>query len=104
MGEFNQHVVNLARVKQGVAKAERRLARWRAREAHLLHQMRRMHEDLAERRIAQADVNLERALYYQQQAAKNSQVAGMPTDILTAMSMPSRSVWEDNRGLVRCDA
>ena len=85
MGQRDHVVVSLARVKRKMAKAERKLARWRTKESFLLHRLQSVNEDLAEKRLTQADINLERAMHHQKQEAEKARVNVVPVDIITSM-------------------
>ena len=85
-------MVKLAEARRAIAKAERKLAHCRTKETVILHHLQCIKEELADRRLAQADINIERAKFYYKQASESQRHVGAPIDIITALSKPSFSV------------
>ena len=87
----------MAEVKRNIARAERVLAKWRAKEALLLHQLECITRDIAMKRLLQANLNIERAKYYHRQHVDSSRLVKVPQDIFTTMTRPSISLAESMR-------
>ena len=60
----------------------------------ILHRLQNIKKELADRRLAQADINVERAKYYYKRASESPRLVGNPFDILTVLSKPSFSAME----------
>ena len=85
----DQYLVKLAEARRSIAKAERKLAHCRAKETMILHHIQCIKKEVADRRLAQADVNIERAKFYYKRATETQRHVGAPFDIITALSKPA---------------
>ena len=91
LDQRDRYLVTLAQVKKSIAKAERRLAHCRAKEILILQQLQSINEDLAERRVQQADVNIERAKHYHKRLCEKPRQVDTPS-IMTILSRPSVTI------------
>ena len=89
MDHRNLYLPLLARIKQRIAKAERTIAHYRAKEMMILHRIYSIGECVAEKRIMQADINVERTRLYQQESQDRARPVAPPEDILVALSRPT---------------
>ena len=92
MDRRDEYLTTLAEVKPCIAKAEQRLAQWRTKETLLLHNLQCLTEEVANKRITQADINLERARSYRQQLCEKPRLVGTPSDILSSLTKPSMTL------------
>ena len=94
LDERDQFLVKLAEVKRAIAKAERKLAHCRTKETMIIHRLQSIKKELADKRLAQADINVERAKYYYKRTSESPRLVGTPFDILTLLSKPSFSAMD----------
>ena len=97
MDKRDEYITTIAEVKRNIARAERALAEWRAKEAFLLHQVECITRDVAVKRLSQADLNMERVKFYQKQYVDNPRLVNTPQDILATMTRPSISLADSMR-------
>ena len=95
LDQRDECLITLAQAKRAIAKAERRLAHCRTKETKVLHRLQVISKELADRRLAQADINIERAKFYHKRSSEIPRLAGTPYDILTTLSKPSFSILEN---------
>lgn len=89
MDKRDKCLVTIAELKREVAKAEKKLSRCRRRELAALQELEIIQERLADKRISQADINIERAKYYHQHTFGKPRLVGTPPDIITTLARPS---------------
>ena len=97
MDRRDEYLISLAEVKRCIARAERRLAQWRSKELALLHNIQSITEEVAYKRIAQSDINLERVKSFRSRLSENPRLVGTPSDILTTLTRPSMALADDIR-------
>ena len=89
MDKQDRCLKSIAAVKLEVADAEKKLARCRADEYLLLHELFSIREELAVKRVKQASINIERADHHYRLQQRQPKTIGAPSNILAAMSVPS---------------
>ena len=92
MDQRDEYLITLAEVKLCIAKAERRLAQWRTKETLLLHNLQYISQEVACKRVTQADINLERTKSFQQCLNKNPGLFQSPSNILSTLTRPSMNL------------
>ena len=93
MNRRDQYLIMLAEIKREVAKAEKRLAHCRTKESLVLHRLQCIREEVAERRLTQADINIERAKSYRKHSCEG--LVRIPSNIIKALFKPSASIADD---------
>ena len=81
----DQCLISLAEAKHAVAKAEYALAHCRVQEIMELHRLQCIREELAQKRIAQAEINVRRAKSFIEQTFEAPRSVGSLQDILTTL-------------------
>ena len=99
MDQQDQCLSTLARVKKAIAKAERKLAHCLSMETHVLHQLDCLCEELAKKRIEQANINMERAKLYQRYLTKKPRSVYPPPDIVNTLARATLRNLETTRPL-----
>ena len=94
MDKRDEYLLTMAEVKRNIAKAERAVAEWRAKEAMLLHELECITRDIAVKRLSQADLNIERAKTYLRQHIDSPRLVQDPKDLFATMTRPSISLAE----------
>ena len=97
MDKRDEYIMTMAEVKRNIARAEKALAEWRAKEALLLHQLECITRDVAVKRLSQADLNIERAKSYHRQYIDNPRLVKSPQDLFAIMTSPSVSLADTMR-------
>ena len=87
MEQQDKYLIALAHVKQAVARAEHKLAHRRTKEMKLLHRLQRIREELAEKRMMQAEIDIERVKNYQKCRKEKPRLVGSPLEILTTVAV-----------------
>ena len=91
LNQRNQYLPILAKIKQKIAKAERTIAHCRAKEMLVLYHMHSINEQVAEKRVLQADINVERTTVYSREAANKPRPTSLPEDLIVTLSRPTGS-------------
>ena len=86
MDEQDHHLASLAHVKRAIAKAEHKLANKHRKESDLLHRLDCLREELAEKCIEQAEINMEQSELYQKYLREKPRSIDPPLDIVTSLS------------------
>lgn len=89
--------MSIAEVKRGVARAEKVLAEWRAKEASLLYELQCITRDVAEKRLSQADINIERTKSFQKHFSDKPRLVVGPQDLFSTLSTASISLGDSMR-------
>lgn len=89
MDKRDQCLITIAQLKRAVARAEKKLAHCRKKEMSALQDLQIIEETLADKRISQADINIERVKYYNNHMYGKPRLVGNPPDILSMLGRPS---------------
>ena len=85
LDQRDQCLISLAEAKHAVAKAERALAHCHIQEIMELHCIQCIRKELAQKRIAQAEINVRCARSYIKETFESPRSVGSPSDILTTL-------------------